>query len=55
MCVPFPETHWGKENEWGKGFGPSVAITKYFVTKYFTLNPFFEKSTRNKYFVNFGI
>ena len=37
-----------------------VAITKYFFTKYsftkyFTLNTFFEKSTRTKYFVNFGI
>ena len=33
----------------------SVAITKYFFTKYFTLNTFFEKSTSTKYFVNFGI
>ena len=29
----------------------SVAITKHFFTKYFTLNTFFEKSTRTKYFV----
>ena len=34
----------------------SVAITKYFFTKYFTLNTFFLiKSTLTKYFVNFGI
>ena len=33
----------------------SVAITKYFFTKYFTLNTFFEKITRTKYFLNFGI
>ena len=33
----------------------SVAITKYFFTKYFTLNTLLEKSTRTKYFVNFGI
>ena len=34
----------------------SVAITKYFYTKYFTLNTFFwKKSSRTKYIVNFGI
>ena len=36
-------------------FLPVFAITKYFFTKYITLNTVFEKSTRTKYFVNFDI